>query len=51
MEDPDTTLAARRAHAEAERMLRAGVLLDARSDLEGIAAMAEHFRDAARWSA
>lgn len=37
--------------ALARRYLGTSTLLDARRDLEGISAMADHFRDAARWSA
>lgn len=51
---PDATLAGRRTRrdeSEARRAHAAGVLLDTRRDLEGISPVAEHFRDAARWSA
>lgn len=49
--DHYAALGARRERAEAERILRAGMLLARHRDLEGLPSIAEYFRDSVCWSA
>ncbi|WP_203337417.1 hypothetical protein [Nocardioides limicola] len=51
MENEISSLHTKREEAQARRTREAAALLDSRHDLEGISAMAEHFRDAVRWTA